>query len=249
MCKIKVYTDKMRYFRTGVLFRVDYYLRPNRTDDFYNVVDSLLSKEGDYKPRTLTPDLVQLIDGDSCATNLSITLSELMSHPCDIYENAILKLDANQEIPLEIIIHRYFIAVRILDSRLHEDILSSVVQVFVDAVNVDYVTKEAASLLMQYSIIDVSKEHLWEIVERTAFPSLDSVAENGIYHDTIIDDAFSVDVVRQIRLDRDCNQYSVVILTNAVTDAFTMYDVKDGATYGNKVTGISCKQVSQCFTE
>lgn len=239
----------MRNYRTGVLFRVDYYLRPNKAEEFYNVVDSLLSKGGNYKPRTLTPDLVQLIDGDSCATNLSISLSELMSHPCDVYENAMLKLDAGCEIPIEIIIHRYFIAVRILDSHLPEDILSSVIKVFVDAVKVDYITKEAASLLMLHSIVDVPNEHLWEIVERTAFPSLDSVTENGIYHDTITDGAFSVDVVRQIRLDRERNQYSVVLCTNAVTDALTMYDVEDGATYGIKVTEISCKQISQCFTD
>ena len=245
MCKRKNNHHIISDLQTGANFRLDYYAIPGAIGE---TVALLAQKYGlVYEKRNLTELEMQIVDYESVASCLGMSLTELMWHPCHLlFDNT------GGESKHIVYIHRNFISVQVNtnNSKENGDVLEFTEKVFKEIQPIEKFNVQDLYCKMSFSKLGIGKKDLWSILDKTAFPMMeDSLVINGNYVDTHKVCDFFIDLSRNLS-PKDDNTYDVVVSTSALCDGFSYHKATEGKGIKALLKDImdeSIGEVTRCF--
>lgn len=226
----------MHHYLDSVMLRIDTYLFPEDLESIFQKLQEIFKG----RPSEISFDeiIMQIIDIDSVAEMHDSYINNILDSKKVYLLNNANYLGIEQDIYL----NKFFIAFNIkVSNQKIEDIIKAIEDSFsrLERINPLY-----CYLRLNYSLVHIKKDEIWNICDRSAFPIMEGLQYNGQYTDTIQIHDFYIDLSRTISNNNDDNDVDVNIQTNAIFSTSSLQEVSEKI--GDAVC-LSINEISRCF--
>lgn len=245
MCEKKTYSPKMKSLRKRISFRLDFFSLPSFKDEY-------LSKKGEisnnYKESVLSELERQIVDVDSVAYNLDVTLETIAEKKSYCFSDVIF--DNDSDIKGKVIVNPYylFIEVQCKDGDISEKCINKIKSFLFDEVMAPVTTSKFLTCQVDHYTF-VKKDEIDSIIDKSAFVSIDTPI-NGRYSDEYKvvgkgEENIDTALIRYLQLYDD-NQYDILvktILSISLNDDLSRHE----QSIIDRMISISEQETSRCF--
>ena len=244
MCEKKPYSSKMKAMRKRISFRLDFFSLPSFKDEYLAKYKEI---SNNYKENVLSELERQMVDVDSVAYNLDVTLETIAEKKVFCFSDVVF--DDNTK--GKVVVSPYYLYIEVQcnnDGSISKQSIEKIKTLLFDPIMEPITTSKFLTCQVDhYNFVD--KDELDSIVDKSAFVSIDTPI-NGRYSDEykvdgkgeeIIDTA----LIRYLQLYDD-NKYDILvktILSIPLHDDINKYD--QGII--DRMITISEQETSRCF--
>lgn len=242
MCKVKNNINKIGKYQRDINFRFDYYSVPGSID----TVVKLLAPGTNYECRRLTEEELQVVDYDSVASSMDITITELLFH------SVFIMTDNDKR--YTIFVHRNYVSVDFWTEGMDGNsvIVSETANILrrflgeVEGFNIQDVYCR-----VKLSLPEINNDIIWTILDKSAFPVIEnSKVINSNYVDTFEVENYYIDLLRNIQHSGETSD--VVVTTTTIGDCEKiLYMVKEQGLESvlNDILDKSVDEITRCFSD
>lgn len=191
MCKVKNNIEMIGKYQRGINIRLDYYSVPGSIKK----VVGLLAPGTVYENRMPTEEEMQIVDYDSVARSMDMTITELLFHPVHIMTD-----DGER---YTIFVHRNYVSVDFRTEGMDENATiireaARILNCFLGEGEEGFNIQDVCCRVNLFTP-EISNDTMWTILDQSAFPVMeDSKIVNGNYVDTHEVGNYYIDLLRTI---------------------------------------------------
>lgn len=243
MCKVKNNTEKIGKYQRGINVRFDYYSVPGSIKK----VVGLLALGKIYENRKPTEEEMQIIDYDSVASSMDMTITELLFHAVHIM------CDNGEK--YTIFVHRNYVSVDFKTEGMdgNNAIVEKAAKILNHFLGEGEEGFNIQDICCRVNLFtpEINNSTIWTILDQSAFPVMeDSKVVNGNYVDTHEVENYYIDLLRNIR-PSGVGISDVVVSTTAMCNFEKLTDmIKERGLDGvlKDMLDKSINEITRCYT-
>lgn len=210
MCKVKNNTEKIGKYQRGINIRFDYYSVPGSVTK----VVGILAPGTNYENRKPTEEKMQIVDYDSVASSMDMTITELLFHAVHI-----MTCDGGR---YTIFVHRNYVSVDFRTEGMDGNaaIIKGAAKILYHFLGEGEEGFNIQDVCCRVNLFtpEISNDTIWTVLDQSAFPVMEgSKVVNGNYVDTYEVENYYIDLLRNIRPSA-AEKNDVVVSTTAMCD-------------------------------
>lgn len=241
MCKKVAYSIKQSQYADYAYVRVAFFSFPSFFEKFLEQKSEIWSRYmslENFVKKPLTAIEQQLVDVDSTAEDLDITIDDIITKPVYTF------LDVHVgEYSANVFLSQYFIFLKVrldgrdLDKSIYNDIYELIT---LDGINEVSLKKIELGL---WHKVKLKKEELWNVLDQMAFKGIDEEASvNGTYYDGYEVDGNFIEAKRYLRRLKDEDSYLATMFVWINLDEYTIETQK-------MAWNLLKQESTRCFTK